>query len=95
MVFMVFGWFPWFFKVVSWFFMFFGWLKFEELIILHKVILYTPAYRTATDLCFTVGAPLAEPLAANSLLFDGKPLSSFAVQTVSIRTGSRTILNSI
>ena len=22
---MVFGWFPWFFKVVSWFFMFFGW----------------------------------------------------------------------
>ena len=25
MVFMVFGWFPWFFKVVSWFFMVFGW----------------------------------------------------------------------
>ena len=23
--FMVFGWFPWFFKVVSWFFMVFGW----------------------------------------------------------------------
>ena len=22
---MVFGWFPWFFKVVSWFFMVFGW----------------------------------------------------------------------
>jgi len=22
---MVFGWFPWFFKLVSWFFMFFGW----------------------------------------------------------------------
>merc|ERR1712013_22511 len=25
MVFKVFGWFPWFFKVVSWFFMVFGW----------------------------------------------------------------------